>query len=142
MAQCSLPVFDGLFPDSEIQLSVDDLLYTLVEWHSLAKLALHTESTLNDLDLLTSSLGFHLRKFAGITDQHVDTRETPSEQRKRVRRHEGSLSNNGPNVRIPKTFKMNTSKIHSIGDYVVHLARYGPAGVISTQAVSFSVAIL
>jgi hypothetical protein len=39
------------------------LLYRTAEWHAFAKLRLHTESTLQHLELLTTELGQLTRKF-------------------------------------------------------------------------------
>jgi len=42
--QCAIPVFDGLL-DPCNNVIVMDLLFELATWHALAKLRLHTEST-------------------------------------------------------------------------------------------------
>jgi hypothetical protein len=103
-------------------------------WHSLAKLALQTESTLGDLDLATTKLGEDLRTFRDKVS-NISTKETPSEQRKRQRQETGQTGSNTKESLI-RNFKMDTSKIHELGHYVSHLKRLGPADTISTQGVS------
>ncbi|KAG2744922.1 hypothetical protein P692DRAFT_20877483 [Suillus brevipes Sb2] len=47
--QCAMPVFEGLFP-ADHDVIVQSLLYRFAHWHALAKLRVHTESTLSVLD--------------------------------------------------------------------------------------------
>ncbi|KIO20707.1 hypothetical protein M407DRAFT_29645 [Tulasnella calospora MUT 4182] len=58
----SMPAFDGLF-SAETNAVVQDCLFTLCYWHALAKLRIHTESTLQLLEKATTDLGFQLRRF-------------------------------------------------------------------------------
>jgi len=44
-----------------------DLLFELATWHGLAKLRLHTESTVQALENSTTRLGIALRKFQSKT---------------------------------------------------------------------------
>ncbi|KAE9392738.1 hypothetical protein BT96DRAFT_1000039 [Gymnopus androsaceus JB14] len=60
--QCSIPVFEGLLPEPYNSVLLE-LLFTLAEWHALAKLRIHTESTLGLLHNSTHSLGQLLRRF-------------------------------------------------------------------------------
>lgn len=60
--QCAIPVFDGLFKPHNNAI-VMDLLFELATWHALAKLRLHTESTICALETSTTQLGSALRKF-------------------------------------------------------------------------------
>ncbi|KAG1855220.1 hypothetical protein DFJ58DRAFT_727662 [Suillus subalutaceus] len=43
--QCAIPIFEGLFPPNH-DATVQSLLYRFSEWHALAKLRLHSDSTL------------------------------------------------------------------------------------------------
>ncbi|KAG1782298.1 hypothetical protein EV702DRAFT_373552 [Suillus placidus] len=43
--QCSIPVFEGLFPTDHDAI-IQSLLYQFAQWHALAKLRIHSESTL------------------------------------------------------------------------------------------------
>lgn len=136
--QCSLPAFAGLFVDVSLQLqeTVDDVLYTLTNWHSLAKLAVHTDSTLMALTKATEDLGNRLRLFSDVSKKKIDTYKTPREQRKRMRRVTVAQGLNISGEKCPKEFKLDTSKLHALGDYVEHIKKFGPADIISTQTVS------
>ena len=70
--QCVIPVFDGLLNDED-HATVLDLLFELATWHALAKLHLHTDSTLQSLEGSTTRLGQALRKFASTTCEKFDT---------------------------------------------------------------------
>ncbi|KAG8958343.1 hypothetical protein FRC05_009001, partial [Tulasnella sp. 425] len=54
--QCAIPAFEGLFPEP-IDCKIQELLFVLADWHSLAKLRLHTDSTLGQLEAATRVLG-------------------------------------------------------------------------------------
>ncbi|KAG2133212.1 uncharacterized protein EDB93DRAFT_1254984 [Suillus bovinus] len=47
--QCAIPVFEGLFPPSH-DAAIQSLLYSFAQWHTLAKLRVHSDSTLVFLD--------------------------------------------------------------------------------------------
>ena len=59
-SQCAIPVFDRLF-EPHNNMIVMDLLFELAMWHALAKLRLHTKSTVHALETLTTRLGAALR---------------------------------------------------------------------------------
>jgi hypothetical protein len=83
--QCALPAFEGLFPppfDKQIQ----NLLFVLAYWHGIAKLRLHTDSTLNLLEGLTTQFGTLLRRFVKDTEKLFSTTELPRETAARGRR--------------------------------------------------------
>jgi hypothetical protein len=65
---------------------VRKLLFELNTWHSLAKLRLHTETTVRDLEHSTTRLGTALRKFKDNVCPAYATRELPSEEAGRIRR--------------------------------------------------------
>lgn len=54
-------------------------------WHGLAKLRLHTTSTLNALENSTARLGSTIRKFASTTCEDFITTELASEEAARGR---------------------------------------------------------
>lgn len=83
--KCSIPVFEGLLPKKHSTV-VRKLLFELNTWHSLAKLRLHTETTVRDLEHSTSRLGTILRKFKNDVCPAYATRELPSEEAGRIRR--------------------------------------------------------
>lgn len=57
-----------------------DLLFELVTWHSLAKLHLHTTSTLDALENSTTRLGSTIWKFTSTTCKDYVTTELASEE--------------------------------------------------------------
>jgi len=57
-----------------------DLLFELSTWHGLAKLHLHTESTVHALESSTTQLGIILCKFQSTTCTEFVTRDLPSEE--------------------------------------------------------------
>jgi hypothetical protein len=48
-----MAIFEGLFPDQHNEI-IMDLLFELATWHGFAKFCLHTESTLQGLDVSTT----------------------------------------------------------------------------------------
>ena len=85
MQQCAIPVFDGLLPEPHNK-TLMSLLFRLAEWHALAKLRMHTESTLTQLEKVTSIIGRQLRDFSNITCKAFKTTELPKEAEARARR--------------------------------------------------------
>ena len=83
--QCAIPVFDGLFKPHNNAI-VMDLLFELTTLHALAKLRLHTESTICALETSTTRLGIALRKFQSTICAEFETRDLPSEEAARGRR--------------------------------------------------------
>ena len=79
IVQCSIPAFEGLLsePYNTIILT---LLYRTAEWHAFAKLRLHTESTLQHLESLTTELGKLMRNFRDVTQSAFETFELPKEK--------------------------------------------------------------
>lgn len=78
-------MFENLLPRKHDGI-VRKLLFELNTWHSLAKLRLHTETTVNDLEHSTTRLGITLRKFQQDVCSAYRTFELPSEEAARVRR--------------------------------------------------------
>ncbi|KAG2343832.1 hypothetical protein BDR05DRAFT_975806 [Suillus weaverae] len=64
--QCAIPVFEGLFPDDHDAM-MQSLLYQFAQWHALAKLRLHLESTVNFLEETFKKLSQKLWKFRDFT---------------------------------------------------------------------------
>ena len=77
--QCAIPVFDGLLPDKHDRI-VGKLLFELATWHGLAKLRLHTETTVQDLENSTARLGDILRDFQKTVCPEYDTYNLPTEE--------------------------------------------------------------
>lgn len=83
--QCSVSVFDGLFED-QYNSQIMDLLMTLSHWHGLAKLRMHSDATLEELDRVTLRLGEALRTFRDKTCPAFQTKELAREKAARTRR--------------------------------------------------------
>ncbi len=62
------------------------LLYRTAEWHGLAKLRLHTESSLSLLESLTTEFGLLIQNFQELTCSQFATTELPREAAARKRR--------------------------------------------------------
>jgi hypothetical protein len=136
--QCAIPVFDGLFP-AEHNALVQSLLYRFAEWHALAKLRMHSESTVNLLEETFKKLSRTLRKFRDDTCAAFNTLELPKEKAARQRRTAQRSETNGviPESNGPKTKKFNlgTYKFHAMGDYVKTIRLFGTTDSFTTQIV-------
>ena len=77
--QCSILVFEYLLPKKEDRI-VRRLLFKLGTWHGLAKLWLHTETTVTDLENSATRLGSLLRKFKSDVCNNYATKDLPSEE--------------------------------------------------------------
>ncbi|KAJ7078763.1 hypothetical protein C8R43DRAFT_1177846 [Mycena crocata] len=148
--QCFIPCFEGLLDDQHNK-SILSLLYTCTYWHSLAKLRMHTDSSLDVLGGVTQLLGRQMLYFAEVTCPQFKTVETDGEYAARGRataRREAaktgttseSTASNLPAAPHPKTggkravvFSLNTYKHHSMGDYVPTIRRFGTMDSYSTQ---------
>ncbi|KAJ7581570.1 hypothetical protein C8J56DRAFT_1102833, partial [Mycena floridula] len=140
--QCLIPCFEGLLDLKEDEQSILDLLYVSVYWHGLAKLRMHTDSSLAELELVTKALGNCLRHFADITCQHYKTVETDKEYSTRKRteaRAKEKSTDSAPtaekdkSARRARTFNLETTKIHQLGYYVPYIKEFGTTDSYSTQ---------
>jgi hypothetical protein len=115
----------------------------------LAKLRVHTESTIGSLEASTSRLGHILRHFRATTCSAYDTHELPSEEAARGRRTAAlaakrgdvserakGLAQKGRSGRRRRTFNMSTYKIHALGDYPRAIRMFGTTDGFTTQVVS------
>lgn len=111
------------------------LLFILATWHSLAKLRMHTDSTLLLLDDATTCLGSALRHFASSVSSNFPTKETPTEYAKRQRAATTSGSTVSNQGRQPKGFNLHTIKLHSLGDYMSTIRHVGSTDNYTTATV-------
>lgn len=113
------------------------LLYKAAEWHALAKLRMHTDSTLCHLEAVTREFGRLMRQFRDKTSDEFDTKELPRKTRK------GGARKAGAHPPKKKKLNLNTYKFHSLGDYVSTIRLFGTTDSYSTQVVSCqSIAVL
>lgn len=136
--QCAMPVFEGLFPE-EHDAIVQSLLYRFAQWHALAKLRMHSETTLSVLDATFKRLCGQLRKFRDFTCNAFTTVELPKERAARVNKavRERSRTDNpdAASGRKVKKFNMNTYKFHAMGDYVPTIRLFGTIDSFTSQIV-------
>ena len=114
------------------------LLYRTAEWHAFAKLWLHTESTLQHLERLTTELGQLTRQFRDTTQSAFATFELPKETEARNRRQKSGKGKEKAAASGKKSKFLNlfTYKWHALGDYVRSIRLFGPTDGFSTQVVS------
>jgi hypothetical protein len=156
LLQCAIPAFDGLF-SAEHNERVLKLLYRMAEWHSFAKLRMHTDPTIDHLERLTSEIGRLMRGFKNTTCAEFDTFELPREVAARNRREQRAATAQAaagsgptpaataPTAAAPPatkskkkvTLNLNTYKWHALGDYVSTIRLFGPTDSYSTQLVGF-----
>jgi hypothetical protein len=142
--QCAIPVFDGLFPEEDDK-SISKLIFQLATWHAYAKLRLHTDTTLEMMDLVGTDLCQALRHFATVICPRYSTRELPREvnarlsrERQQAKRGKATKQRKKSTIK-DKRFNMTTFKLHCIPDYVPAIRRYGTTDSYSTQTVSIPV---
>jgi len=82
--QCCIPCFEGLLPSPHNE-TILHLLYILNYWHSLAKLRMHTDTTIRIFRQTTTLLGDALRYFTNETCKAFKTFETDKEYQARTR---------------------------------------------------------
>ena len=107
---------------------------------------MHTDKTLEVLELVSRSLGSQLRIFTRDTCPAFSTRELrhEAESRRRRQAREGAqctARNQGTSVTVtgerrPKLLNLQTYKLHALGDYAAHIRMYGTTDSYSTQVVS------
>ncbi|XP_006454215.1 hypothetical protein AGABI2DRAFT_62391 [Agaricus bisporus var. bisporus H97] len=134
LLQCAIPVFESLLPAPH-DATILDLLFIHAKWHALAKLRLHTETTLKLLDDATVELGEHLRKFRDGTCSHYYTEELPRQEATRGHQKAklvGASSLPGKD-RGFRSFNLSTYKLHALGDYAASIWLFGTSDGFSTQ---------
>ena len=137
--------------DSPHNESILELLYLAAYWHSLAKLRMHTDTSLQVLDNVTVHFAKQLRYFASVTCLQFPTVETDGEYAARQRaanRRAAQQANGGHPMatgstqvvdiggKRPKGFNLTTYKLHSLGDYVATIRHYGTTDSYNTKNVS------
>ena len=137
LLQCSIPMFEDLL-DGPHNKRLMKLLYRTAEWHMLAKLRMHMDSTLEHLEMLTKEFGFLMQQFWDLTCLKFRTTELPCEVASRNRQQER------PQTRVPSksvlstrtvTLNLLTIKFHLLGDYVWTIQMFGCTDSYSTQLV-------
>lgn len=142
--QCVIPCFEGLLP-SPFNETILDLLFISVYWHSLGKLRMHTDSSLEVFDIITVAFGQKMRSFAEETCKDFNTMETDKEYQARKRAEARRESRGGDADRTesstgsgkrPRGFNLVTPKLHFLGDYVAQIRALGTTDSFTSQIVS------
>ena len=127
-----------------------DLLFEMATWHFLAKLRLHTETTVKSLMTSTTRLGTALRKFVAVTCDAYLTKDLPSEEAARGRRQAALALKKGMNGKQAtkpsesstsareRKFNLSAYKPHAIPDYALYIRLYGTTDGFTSQVVSCS----
>jgi hypothetical protein len=134
-----MPIFEGLFPEGHDKL-VQSLLYRFALWHALAKLRIHSETTLSVLDETFKQLSRQLCRFRDFTCAAFTTLELPKEKATRDHKaaHECSGLNNpdiGSSGWKAKKFNLSTYKFHAMGDYLQSIRLFGTTDSFTSQIV-------
>ena len=133
-----MPVFEGLLSEPH-NTRLIKLLHRMAEWHSFAKVRLHTETTLSYLETLTKQLGQLMRQFRDQTCSQFETFELPREAEARNRRQQsqaqGKQPEPGSGAKKLKSLNLLTYKWHALGDYIQTIRLFGGTDGYSTQLV-------
>ncbi len=146
LLQCTLSCFKGLFPTSANNKIVQDLLFILGAWHGLAKLCMHTDTSLKVFGGVTKEAGCLLRHFVNTVCNNFNTEETLTEAAARVRQEERAFAKAKKEGKTPggkqkkqtkmkKKFNLSTYKLHALGDYPWTIWNFGTTDSYSTQRV-------
>ena len=138
-----MPVFEGLFLDPDHNNHIQALLFIMADWHTNAKLCLHTDTTIEMLKGLTCSFGFLIYHFANKICILYDARELLKEEvvhawhwAKKVKHGDAPALTTPLKGALKKCFNLLTYKLHTMGDYVYHIIQFGTTDLYSTQMVS------
>ena len=102
---------------------------------------MHTDDSLALLQKSVRALGDQLRHFQSDICMTFTTRELPKEAAQRQRREmvdlaAGLRKKEARSSLLPKTFNLDTYKIHALGDYVPMIRMFGTTDSYTTQVVS------
>ncbi|KAK2467956.1 hypothetical protein APHAL10511_000251 [Amanita phalloides] len=133
LLQCAIPVFEGLL-DPQYDKIIRELLFELATWHALAKLRLHTETTIRSLEHSTVRLGMAIRHFESDVCSQIKTYSLPPDDGARSRRRRPPKTTDLASAKCKLvTFNMETYKLHALGHYADAIRRFGPSDGFSTQ---------
>jgi len=108
---------------------------------------MHTDSSLEVLDIITIAFGQKLRDFAEETCKNFDTVETDREyqtwKRAEARREscgggDGDEESGTSSGKRRRAFNLMTPKLHFLGDYVAQIRALGTTDSFTSQIVSIN----
>ena len=124
--------------------TVLDLLFVSAYWYGLGKLRMHTNSSLEVLDIITIVFGQKLQDFAEETCKDFDTVETDKEYQawKRTETRwescsggDGDEESGTHSGKCSCHFHLMTLKLHFLGDYVAQNCALGMTDSFTSQIV-------
>lgn len=154
--QCIIPVFEGLLPPPHNDL-VMELLFTLCDLHALAKLRMHTETTLAIMETTISHYGLLVRRFVARTCVDLPAKELPKEKAKKMWKKAGDIARGSTSQTAPrvedqdestsataapkkkeefKQYNLARYKYHALGDIPAGIRLVGTADSHSSMLVS------
>ena len=135
LLQCVIPIFEWLLPKLHND-HVMKLLFRTAEWHGLAKLQMHTEMTLAQLEQVTTDLGHLMWDFQDKTCAKFITTELACEIEAWNHCNAWKKGTKMPNQSCKgKSLNLLTYKFHALGDYVSTIRMFGTTDSFSTQLV-------
>ena len=127
------------------------MLFKLAQWHALAKLQLHSDTTIVVFEAATGTLGQAMRAFLRHVCPRYETREllreTQSRQRRRAAKAQvsGVAASSGGATLIPK-FKsftvLNTPKYHRLGNHACAIKETGTTDNKTMQMVCANMVLI
>ena len=137
-------------------------MFELATWHGFAKLRLHTETTVQDLENSTARLGDQLRNFMKTVCPEYNTYDLPSEEAARSRRRARKAAAPPPThvyddsgseedekkekkakkkkrkKRKTRQLTLDSYKLHALGGYAKAIRLYGTTDNYNSQTVCVS----
>ncbi|KIM66382.1 hypothetical protein SCLCIDRAFT_110388, partial [Scleroderma citrinum Foug A] len=135
MLQCLIPAFKGLFPVKHNAL-IKTLLFHLSEWHALAKLQMHSDDSLAQLDQAQKKLGAEIQQFQRKTCDKFKTYELPNKAAAWYSQQQTQTGPNGPAKSTSTAHLISFNKFHALGDYSRSIQMFGTTDSYTTQTVS------
>ncbi|KAG1812534.1 uncharacterized protein BJ212DRAFT_1276699 [Suillus subaureus] len=136
--------------------SVLHLLFTMVHWHRLTKLQMHSDWTLEIMDCVTLAVGqqfcdfkatvclaYNLQELHQEVEAHAQckAKQAAKQVGGKKGKHSSSMLEQGevvesqtsPAVKCKKEFNFQTYKFHALGDYVSTICQYGMSNSYSSE---------
>jgi hypothetical protein len=124
---------------ASLEKIVFDLLWELSLWHALAKLCIHTETTVTILKVTMTNLGITVRCFEKSC-RDINTHKLPKEVVACMQQDAKASASGHKNKQVAsglkkKTLNLKTFKWHAIGHLPYFICHYSTSDSYSTQVV-------
>jgi hypothetical protein len=149
-----MPTFEQLIGVPALDNIVQDMLFDMNVWSSLASMRLHTDKSLARFGDARKSMCADLRKFLTQVCSQFATTSLPSEDAAEGRRQSAKKSKKGqppskakgkgkgkaadapkPAAAVKKVFSLSTPKYHNLEHYDANMLRIGPVEGVSSVMV-------